>query len=138
MPVTVLYFEDDASNIALVRTLLALRGVAVHVAVEPTEGFAIAGEVSPSLVLLDLHLGTGSGLQILQALRANAATATTPIVIVTGDPSIDVMDLRRRGADAVVTKPYDISEFGLIVDRLLGTSDEAVAPDQPAAPRADQ
>ncbi|MDX6210511.1 MAG: hypothetical protein QOE24_2902 [Frankiales bacterium] len=125
MAVTAWYFEDDASNIALVRTLLGLRGIAVHVAVGTIDSIAVADAVPPGLILLDLHLGPGSGLQILDSLRGNAATATTPIVIVTGDSRIDVTDLHRRGADAVLVKPYDIAEFGDVVDRFLGTEDAA-------------
>jgi CheY-like chemotaxis protein len=126
--VTAWYFEDDASNIALVRTLLALRGITLHVSAGTAPGIALAEELSPSLVLIDLHLRPGSGLEILKFLRANPGTATTPMVIVTGDPQIDVVDLHRRGADAVLIKPYDIAEFGSIVDRFLGTSEEEALP----------
>jgi DNA-binding response OmpR family regulator len=115
----VLYIEDDATNIRLVERILELRpSVELHVARTAEEGLRTATELIPDLVLLDRRLPTGSGEDILTQLGSAAATATIPVLMVSGDAGEDSMAAARElGAVGYLTKPIDVTELLSIVDQ---------------------
>lgn len=107
--VRLLYVDDDPSNLHLVEKILAGRpGMQLHLATTGAEGIAAATEELPDLVLLDLHLPDLPGTDVVKALRSDARTASTPIVVVTveDDPAV-IAAVRDLGVSAVVTKPFD-------------------------------
>ena len=76
---TVLYIEDNPSNIKLVETILRERPeVTLLVAQQGRLGLDLAREHAPALVLLDLNLPDISGEEILRRLRADERTASDP------------------------------------------------------------
>jgi PAS domain S-box-containing protein len=108
----VLYIEDNPANTTLMSRIAGLRDK-VQLRIETTGGAGLAAAVSdpPDLVLLDLHLPDISGQDVLQSLRADPRTAQVPVVIVTADASRDVVRrLRHLGADALLTKPVDVTD----------------------------
>jgi hypothetical protein len=120
---TVLYVEDNPSNVALVQHVLARRPeVRLLVAVEGGAGMALAKEHQPDLVLLDMHLPDLSGEVVLQRLRAEPRTRDVPVVMLSADatPS-QVKRLLAAGAADYLTKPFDIAHLLSLVDGLAGT-----------------
>jgi CheY-like chemotaxis protein len=119
---TVLYVEDNLSNLQLVERLFALRtNVRVIPAMLGRLGLDLAREHRPGLILLDLHLPDMAGSEILARLRADPVTRETPIVILSADATPSQQErLLAAGAAAYLTKPIDIKEFFGMVDRLLG------------------
>jgi PAS domain S-box-containing protein len=117
-PMTVLYVEDNPVNLELMQALLDSRPL-VHLAVaeDGRAGLDAARRLRPDLVLLDMHLPLMSGLQVLQHLRADPATAQLVCVAVSanGMPE-DITLARDAGFDDYVVKPFD-------PDRLLGLID---------------
>lgn len=115
----VLYIEDDATNIRLVERILELRpAVELHIARTAEEGVRTAIELVPDLVLLDRRLPSGSGEDILAQLGAAAATATIPVLMVSGDAGEDFMAAAMQlGAVGYLTKPIDVTELLSIVDK---------------------
>jgi len=83
---TVLYVEDNPSNLKLVQRLLDRRG-GIRLLSAATGGLALsmASRVPVDVVLLDLHLPDMSGAEVLARLRQDPATARTPIIIVSAD-----------------------------------------------------
>jgi len=66
----------------------------------------------PSVILLDLNLPKVSGLQVLEALRADERTRAIPIVILTSSKeSKDLIAGYKLGASAFIQKPVDFEEF---------------------------
>lgn len=94
--VTVLLIEDDEATAEMYRLRLGADGYRVVVARDGEEGLSMAREESPDLIYLDVRLPKLDGFQVLEALRADAATAATPVVIVSnyGEP-----DLKERGLE---------------------------------------
>jgi signal transduction histidine kinase/DNA-binding response OmpR family regulator len=82
-PLKVLAVDDDPIAIELVRALLEPQGFAVLAAVEGEQGIAIALSEDPALIICDLMMPGMDGFAVVDALRANPATAATPIVILT-------------------------------------------------------
>jgi DNA-binding response OmpR family regulator len=72
-----------------------------------------------SLVILDMHLGKLSGLDVLKRARALPAHATTPIVAISADDTLR-KQAHAAGADLWITKPVDISRLSQFINIRLG------------------
>jgi CheY-like chemotaxis protein len=120
-PLTVLYIEDNLSNLQLVEQVLRLRpAVRLIPAMRPQLGLDLAAEHDPGLLLLDLHLPDMSGQEVLRRLRAEPRTANVPVVIHSADarPSL-IQELLDRGVRAFLPKPLDVRELLGLVDTVL-------------------
>jgi PAS domain S-box-containing protein len=127
---TVLYIEDNLSNLQLVEQVLSRRpSVNLISAMRPMLGLDLTREHHPDLVLLDLHLPDMPGQEVLRRLRADPKTASIPVVVLSADarPSL-ITQLLDQGARAFLTKPLDVKE-------LLALLDTIVAEQQQATPR---
>jgi CheY-like chemotaxis protein len=125
---TVLYIEDNLSNLQLVERVLNRRpGIRLISAMRPQLGLDLAAEHDPDLILLDLHLPDMPGQEVLRRLRAQAATANVPVVILSADarPAL-INELLAQGVRAFLTKPLDVKE-------LLELLDSVAAEQQPVS-----
>jgi signal transduction histidine kinase/HPt (histidine-containing phosphotransfer) domain-containing protein/ActR/RegA family two-component response regulator len=120
--ISVLYIEDNPSNVRLVEKIFGLSSdLGLHVAREGSSGVALARELRPDLVLLDLHLPDIPGEQVLAALRGDHELAETPVIIVSADASpVQAKRLLAAGANGYLTKPFDIDQL-LAAVRTRGT-----------------
>lgn len=118
---TVLYIEDQSSNLALVEILLSRRGnITLLSTPSGSEGVQMAQRHAPDLVLLDLHLPDLGGLEVLAQLRASKECGSTPVVVVSADALPTTIDgALAAGADAYLTKPLDVSLFFSTLDKYL-------------------
>ncbi|HEV2917631.1 MAG TPA: ATP-binding protein, partial [Actinomycetota bacterium] len=90
---TVLYIEDNLSNLQLVKRVLNRRpGVRLISAMRPQLGLDLAAEHDPDLILLDLHLPDMPGQEVLRRLRAEPRTAEVPVVILSADARPALVD----------------------------------------------
>ena len=117
-PRTLLYIEDNASNLRLVERIVARRPeITLLSAGEGTLGLELARQHHPDLILLDLHLPDMQGDEILDRLRAEPGTAATPIVMISADATAaQIARLRTAGASDYLTKPIDVRHFLALVD----------------------
>jgi len=120
---TVLYVEDNLSNLQLIERLLARRaGIKLLSAMQGRLGLDLAREHRPSLILLDLHLPDIHGREVLRRLREDARTRDIPVVVISADASPkEIERLRAAGARDYLTKPIDVRRFLAIVDEMLAT-----------------
>jgi CheY-like chemotaxis protein len=127
-PVTVLYIEDNLSNLRLVERLIADRpGATLLTTMQGGLGLALAREHAPDLVLLDLHLPDMPGAEVLRSLRGDLRTRRIPVVIISADATPGQVErLREAGADAYLTKPLDVLELITILDG-VATKPEVVS-----------
>jgi signal transduction histidine kinase/ActR/RegA family two-component response regulator len=123
---TVLYIEDNLSNLTLVESILEHRpGVRLLTAMEGRAGLDLALHHDPDLVLLDLNLPDLEGGEVLRILRADVRTSSIPVVIVSADATErQIASFKGAGALDYLTKPIDVQRFLRVVDRALA---EAVA-----------
>jgi CheY-like chemotaxis protein len=125
-PLTVLYIEDNLSNLQLVEHLLARRpGVSLISAMRPQLGLDLAAQHHPGLVLLDLDLPDLPGEQVLRRLRAEPTTADVPVVILSADarPAL-VGRLLAEGARAFLTKPLDVKQLLGLLDTIASEREQ--------------
>ncbi len=106
-PRTVLYVEDNEYNRKIVRQLLSRTTYRLIEATDGEAGVAMARQEGPDLVLMDVQLPKMSGLDATRALRADAATAQIPVIVVTSFAlSGDDQRAMAAGASAYLAKPY--------------------------------
>ncbi|MFZ5521774.1 MAG: PAS domain S-box protein [Pseudomonadota bacterium] len=117
----VLYAEDNAVNVELLRQVLALRpACTLAVARSGAEAIAAARAERPDLLLLDMHLGDMSGFDVTTALDADAATQGIPRVALSADAMPDRAHAARgRGFLAYLTKPLDVVQLLAVLDAQL-------------------
>ena len=143
LPITLLYVEDNLSNVRLVEQVIRRRpSVTLIVAMQGRIGLQMAVEHRPDMILLDLHLPDISGEEVLSELRADGRTAATPVVILSADATIGRSSrFAGRGATAFLTKPFDIAQMLALIDHLGVVPDADPAPFRepavPAVSRAD-
>jgi two-component system cell cycle response regulator DivK len=113
---TILYVEDNAMNRQIVRDLLKRTTYQLIEAHDGEAGVALALETRPDLILMDIQLPKISGLEATRRLRAEAATAKTPIIAITSFAlSGDEQKASEAGATAYLAKPYSPRDLlGLI------------------------
>jgi len=118
---TLLYIEDNLSNLRLVEHILARRPeVRLHAAMQGRLGLELIREHHPDLVLLDLNLPDISGAEVLSSMRDDVSTRDIPVVIISADATRHQIDrLMEAGARAYMTKPLDVRRFLEVVDESL-------------------
>jgi len=127
---TVLYIEDNLSNLELVDRVLSRRGgVKLISAMRPQLGLDLASEHHPDLVLLDLHLPDMTGEEVLRRLRSGPKTASIPVVILSADarPGL-ITGLLESGARAFLTKPLDVRELLRLIEVIAAEQERSDSP----------
>ncbi|MDP9100461.1 MAG: PAS domain S-box protein [Verrucomicrobiota bacterium] len=121
---TLLYIEDNLSNLKLVERIVARRpDIKLIAATRGELGLELAREHRPDLILLDLHLPDIDGEKVLEELMADPRTAKTPVMIVSADATpAQISKLKAAGARDYVTKPLDVQSFLDKVNRLVSVS----------------
>jgi DNA-binding NtrC family response regulator len=104
---TVLVVDDDASLRLLCRVNLELDGHQVLEASSLTQARELIATVIPDVVLLDVHLGSESGLDLIDDV--DSLELPTQVVLLSGSSQISP-DLRAR-VSAVLGKPFDLAEL---------------------------
>ena len=110
----ILLVEDNEMNRDMLSRRLVKRGYEVVVAVDGQEGVAKARAEAPALVLMDMSLPVLDGWEATQALRADPATRSIPVIALTAHAMAgDREKALAAGCDDFDTKPIEL-------ERLLG------------------
>jgi PAS domain S-box-containing protein len=122
---SILVAEDNEFNIALLRTLLGKRGHRLHFADDGAAALRLATEATFDVVLLDLHMPTLDGFEVVREIRARerATGEHLPVIALTARSSTrDRERCLAAGMDDFVSKPIDAALFWAALDRAVGTS----------------
>jgi two-component system, cell cycle response regulator DivK len=104
---TILYVEDNELNRKIVRDLLRRTSYRLIEAPDGETGVEMALAERPGLILMDVQLPKISGFEAARRLRADPATAATPIIAITSFAlSSDEQRAREAGASAYLPKPF--------------------------------
>lgn len=105
---TVLCVDDDPDILAVVSLALrSLGGLEVHVASEGRAALGVLERTAIDMVLLDVMMPGMDGPETLQAIRANPATSTLPVVFMTARVQLYGQANPPSGVLAVIAKPFD-------------------------------
>lgn len=118
---TVLLADDDKVQTLMLSSLLRSKGYKVDAAFDATQTFTSAIRTQPDVIVLDIQMPGGTGLLVLERLKASTKTSQIPVIVLSGstDPQADLA-VRARGADAYLSKPVDVDELLGTLGRLLG------------------
>jgi CheY-like chemotaxis protein len=118
---TVLYVEDDEVNATLMRAILGMRPqVRLLLARDCASAMRKVQQQVPDLVLLDMHLPDGNGIDLLTSMRRAPGMQTVPAVMVSaGARDDDVLQARSSGFIGYWTKPLDVQKTLRELDAIL-------------------
>ena len=116
----ILVVEDNEKNRKLVRDLLTVKGYVVVETETGEEALTLAQSRRPALVLMDIQLPGIDGIETLRRLRADASTASIPVVAVTASAMTqDRQKIVAAGFDGYQAKPLSVRPFLELVREVL-------------------
>lgn len=116
----ILVVEDDPDQLEAIRGNLKDAGFAIGTAANGVDALIKTRSVSPDLIVLDLMLPELNGLDICKTLRENPATASIPVIMLTGmDSYFTRVAGFEAGINVYLTKPYQPEELVAKVEELL-------------------
>jgi len=96
--------EDDHTMVSLLTTLLELDGFEVSPTTQPGDLVQTLQDDPPDLVIMDVFLTDGDGIELLRTMRSTTELRSLPIIMTSG------MDVEERcmeaGANGFMLKPY--------------------------------
>lgn len=118
---TVLYIEDNLSNLKLMEYVLSDKPeIRLLSAMQGSVGLDLANRHRPDLILLDLHLPDILGDEVLRRLQGDPRTDQIPVVMVSADATRrEIERLLVAGAKDYLTKPLDVSHCLQIMEETL-------------------
>jgi signal transduction histidine kinase/response regulator RpfG family c-di-GMP phosphodiesterase len=118
---TILYIEDNLSNISLVEQILSrYPGVQLLKARGGNAGLELAHKHMPDWILLDLHLPDIGGEEVLRSLRQDRRTQEIPVTILSADATPNQVNrLKAAGAREYLTKPLDVIQVIALLEATL-------------------
>jgi two-component system, OmpR family, response regulator RpaA len=120
----ILVIDDDAAIAELVAVNLEMAGYEVTQAEDGIKGQALAIQLLPDLIVLDLMLPRVDGFTVCQRLRRDDRTADIPVLMLTAlSQTQDKVEGFNSGADDYLTKPFELEEMLARVRALLRRTD---------------
>lgn len=114
----ILVVDDDQPILILMRSLLREFGFEPVTASSGQQAVDEARRRTPALILLDRKMPGLTGEETIRELRSDPALATTPIVILSGEP-MSAAQVRAFGANDAVLKPFDVAALVELVRKHL-------------------
>lgn len=109
----IIYIDDDATNRALLRDMLAIEGIAIAEAGDARTGLKMIDESDFDLIFMDVRMPDMNGVTAIRQLRADGTKQrSVPIIVVTADPSDGVrLMCRDAGATDFLEKPISMEKL---------------------------
>ena len=120
----ILVIDDDPAISELVAVNLEMAGYDVTQAEDGIKGQALALQLQPDLIMLDLMLPRVDGFTVCQRLRRDERTAEIPVLMLTAlSQTQNKVEGFNAGADDYLTKPFEVEEMLARVRALLRRAD---------------
>lgn len=118
----ILIIDDDPGIVSLLSDILrrGRRAPKIDAAFDGYEGILKVGSFRPDLLLLDLRMPGLDGFEVCRRIKADPAARATKILAITAYPENQARERAlQAGADAFLTKPFEIAELKARVRELL-------------------
>ena len=117
----VLIADDSRFQRQLLASLLLPRKFEIIYAVDALQAWMAALRSTPDLILLDINMPCGTGIEVLKRLRVSSKTQQIPVIVVSSDERTTTEAMARQlGALDFLHKPVDQQRLCAAVDRALG------------------
>ena len=134
----ILIADDSRVYVHLISGWLQDRGFEALVASDAIQAFVMATQHRPDVIILDISMPGGSGIDVLKKLKLSTKTKHIPVLVVTGNAGNEMRSLvKRLGASDLLEKPLDCIQFCTILSGLTGEADAsptATTARQPTTP----
>ena len=118
---TLLVIDDEPNICFSIEEVFADHPIRVFGAETAEEGLRMAREVSPDVILLNIKLGSRSGLEVFEDLRK--IDPKSLVVFITGHGTADTaIEAMKIGAYDYLTKPLDVNQLYQVIDQALNIS----------------
>ena len=116
----ILVVEDNDLNRRLFCDVLKSQGYAVEPVADGRDALEKARSFVPNLIIMDIQLPNVSGLELIEAVKADRVLRTIPVLAVTAYAGKgDEERIRDAGADSYLSKPVSIGPFMTAVKGLI-------------------
>ncbi len=120
----ILIIDDDQGQVDVLTLALGRLGFETISAGTVAEGLELARSQRPQLVILDIRLPDGNGLDLCQVLSDDPHTSSIPVIILSGMERPDIIrSCRAAGCRYYVRKPYDPNALLVLAENALGHAD---------------
>lgn len=121
----ILIVDDDEELVRILSVNLAMEGFEVCAAFDGMSAVMRAHKELPDLIVLDIRMPAGNGLNVVEKLRASTKTFAIPIMFLSALP---IDEVKEKAAQAGViyyyTKPFDLDSLLQYIKRILGNREE--------------
>ncbi len=116
----ILYIEDIEDNIILVQRYLSGRGHEVHYARNAGDGYDLALQIRPDLILLDLGLPDADGQTLSTWLKGEPDLEAVPLIALTAWPEeVARQTVAAYGLDGYLCKPFRMEALLRMIEAAL-------------------
>ncbi len=120
----ILVVEDDAMMQKMALKILRSRGFRCELAKDGRQAVALAAQLRPGLILMDLSLPEVNGWEATRQLKSDPALAHIPVVAITAHAMVgDRESALAAGCTECLTKPYELADLVAIAERYAGPPD---------------
>jgi CheY-like chemotaxis protein len=125
----ILIADDSRVHVHLLTGWLQDRGYEVMEALDSVQAWMKGLRAQPDVIVLDINMPGGSGLDVLKRLKASTKTRHIPVLVVSGSAGSEIRDLvRRLGAADMLEKPLDSEHFCRVVAGLMAQPESCIPP----------
>ena len=125
----ILIADDSRFQVQTLTSWLSPKGFEVATALDAFQAWTFALRTSPDLILLDINMPAGNGIDILRKLRGSPKTKHIPVIVITGDLSPATEgEARKLGAADFLRKPVEQDQICAAVDRALAPQAQKSTP----------
>ena len=117
-PMNILLAEDESTISRLIRQVLTNAGHTVTGVRSAADAIDSLAASSYDLVLLDLHLADGDGFRVVASIE-QSGPPSPPVVLMTGEGTLELDDPRAVRVAGVLNKPFDVDELERTVNRFV-------------------
>ncbi|MGG4489939.1 GGDEF domain-containing response regulator [Metabacillus idriensis] len=116
----IMLIDDDTSLLMFIKEQLENEGYAVVAFTDSSRGMNSYYDFEPDCIVIDMHMKDKSGLDTLMELKNLMKKRYVPTIMISADETKETrLNSYRYGADDFITKPFDIDEFLIRVQRQI-------------------
>jgi two-component system, cell cycle response regulator len=125
----ILIADDSRFQVETLSLWLSPKGFEVVSALDAFQTWTFALRVHPDVILLDINMPAGNGIDILRKLKASPKTQHVPVIVMTGDknPATEA-EARELGAAEFLHKPLEQDLVCAAVDKALAPKARSATP----------
>lgn len=124
MDKSILICDDDPGILDVCKCIFEDKGYKVTVLCDGKNIIPKIMQTKPGLIILDLWMPEIRGEDIAIKIKANKKISNIPIIILSADQNIQKIT-ERIGADAWISKPFDVENFEEMVEKFIYTNTDS-------------